>query len=260
MDYGKSVIVAKEGDNTEQGDGTDVSVKNQTLQVTSKQTLAPLIEVGKRMPSVKVLNQSDARPSHFQELLKSNGSWRVVLFPGDIQNKSQKDRLSKLGNQLASADSFLKRFTPSNARYDAVIEVLTVHSAPRTSVDVFNFPEVLRPHDDQDGWDYWKIFVDDESYHEGHGKLYETWGIDPKEGCAVILRPDQYVSFVGSLDSYSEMDRFFSVFMLPQAPRKSVTGNTNGSANGGANDSVNKDSSGSTDGNATSAATSGIVI
>jgi phenol 2-monooxygenase len=94
-----------------------------------------------------------------------------------------------------------------------------VHSGPRTSATIFDFPEVFRPYHEVDGWDYWKIFVDDQSYHEGHGKLYENFGIQSSEGCAVILRPDQYVSYVEPIDSYEEMDRFFSAFMILQKQR-----------------------------------------
>jgi len=204
-----------------------VSVHDEALRVTSEQSLASKIEVGKRIPSVKVLNQSDARPSHFQELLKSNGRWRVVIFPGDIQNARQRDRLNKLGQQLANANSFLKRFTPAGARYDSVIELLAVHSAPRRVVTVFDFPEAFRPYEELDGWDYWKIFVDDESYHEGYGRIYENFGIDTQEGCAVIIRPDQYISYVGRMDAYEEVDRFFSAFMIPQkhTSAKLVNGN-----------------------------------
>lgn len=216
VDYGASVIVAKSGDAAGQGDGTDVSVKNKAFQVTSEQALARKIEVGKRMPSVKVLNQADARPSHFQELLKSNGRWRLIIFPGDISISRQKERLDKLGQQLAGKESFLKRFTPPDGAYDSTIELLTVHSAPRATTTIFDFPEVFRPYSDLDGWDYWKIFVDDESYHEGHGQLYQNFGIDPQEGCAVILRPDQYVSYVGRMGAYEDLDRFFSSFMVPQ--------------------------------------------
>lgn len=168
------------------------------------------------MPSVKVLNQSDARPYHFQELLKSNGSWRIVIFTGDIQDSRQKDRLKQLGQRLGSPDSFVKRFTPGSARHDAVFEVLAVHSGPRTSATIFDFPEVFRHFDEIDGYDYAKILVDDESYHEGHGHLFDSFGINPQEGCAVILRPDQYVSYVGKMDAYEELDRFFSGFMIVQ--------------------------------------------
>jgi phenol 2-monooxygenase len=230
VDYGSSLIVAKSGDPEEQGDGTHVYVENQASRVVSDQAYASKLEIGKRVPSVKVLNQSDAQPSHFQELLKSNGCWRVAIFPGDIGRARQKDRLNKLGEQLASVDSFLKRFTPTGARYDEVIEVLVVHAAPRSSVTVFDFPEVFRPHDEADGWDYWKIFVDDESYHEGHGQIYEYFGIDPAEGCSIIIRPDQYLSFVGPMDAYDEMDHFFSAFMVPQRNGESQLGKTNRAA------------------------------
>jgi len=208
--------VAKKGDAAEQGDGSDVSSTNKALQVISNQSLATEVKVGMRMPSFKLLNQSDARPSHFQELLKSNGRWRVVVFAGDISKAQQLDKIVSLGQALAKSDSFLQRFTPSKGRYDSVFELLTVHSAPRQKVTIFDLPEVFHPYDESDGWDYWKIFVDDQSYHEGHGQIYQNCGIDRDQGCAVILRPDQYVSYVGPVDDYRAMDAFFSSFMIPQ--------------------------------------------
>jgi phenol 2-monooxygenase len=65
----------------------------------------------------------------------------------------------------------LQRYKPAGARYDSVNEVLTVHAASRHVVNIFDFPEVFRPYDEVDGWDYEKIFVDDLSYYEGLGKL-----------------------------------------------------------------------------------------
>jgi hypothetical protein len=59
-------------------------------------------------------------------------------------------------------------------------------------------------------------FVDDQSYHEGHGQIYQHYGISQEQGCAVILRPDQYVSYVGPVDDYDAMDKFFTSFMIPQ--------------------------------------------
>jgi phenol 2-monooxygenase len=63
-------VLSKEGDSAKQGDGTEV-IGRDSLRVVSKQDLATQIKVRKRMPSFKVLNQADARPWHFQELLKS---------------------------------------------------------------------------------------------------------------------------------------------------------------------------------------------
>jgi phenol 2-monooxygenase len=214
VDYGVSMIVAKGGDAGEQGDGTDVGVSGGGVE--SVQSLATEVKVGMRMPSFKVLNQADARPWHFQELLRSNGRWRVVVFAGDVLDKTQKGRVDGLGEKLGKEGSFVKRYTPQGWKYDSVIEVLTVHSAPRQEVTVFDFKEAFRPWDERDGWDYWKVFVDDESYHEGNAKAYENYGIAKGKGCAMILRPDQYVSWVGEVDDYESMDRFFGGFMLEQ--------------------------------------------
>ncbi|RAL59685.1 hypothetical protein DID88_000318 [Monilinia fructigena] len=72
VNYGSSIIVAKDGDAAEQGDGTGIG-QNTHVRVISKEHLAFNIKIGMRMPSFKVLNQSDARPWHFQERLKSDG-------------------------------------------------------------------------------------------------------------------------------------------------------------------------------------------
>lgn len=221
VDYGASVIVAKEGDSKKQGDGTEV-LGQQQYRVYSQQKLASNVRVGMRMPSFKVLNQSDARPWHFQELLRSNGTWRLVVFAGDIKDAQQRGRIEALGGKLGAADSFLKRFTPSGQRYDSVIEVLTVHASPRQDITIFDLPEAFRPWDQEAGWDYWKVHVDDSSYHEGHGEAYKNYGIDKTTGCAVILRPDQYVSWIGEVDDYDSMDRFLSGFMIDQRNRKTL--------------------------------------
>lgn len=212
VDYGASLIVAKSGSSIDQGDGTDVGVINSERAV-SKEQLATNIKLGMRMPSFKVLNQSDSRPWHFQELLRSTGQWRLVVFAGDVSDKAQMSRVQKLGEALAAKDSFVSRFTPAGKPIDAVIEILTVHAAPRQATELHDFHDIFHPFSERDGWDYWKIYADDISYHEGHGQAYENYGVDKKRGCAVILRPDQYVSWVGDLEDVQDMDRFFSGFM-----------------------------------------------
>jgi phenol 2-monooxygenase len=107
----------------------------------------------------------------FQGLLKSKRCCHLVVFAADVKDARQKARIEKLGRQVSWERGFLKRSTPANKRYDAVIEVLTVHSAARQETTIFDFPAVFRPWDERDGWNYWKIFVDDQSYHEGHGHV-----------------------------------------------------------------------------------------
>jgi phenol 2-monooxygenase len=217
VDYEASIIVAKPPEDPDEQNGmvTKSSCKT-TPAVQSKQHLAANVKIGMRIPSVKVISQADARPWHFQELLRSNGTWRVVLFAGDIAIPERRREMFSLSECLAGSKSFLCRFTPPKAKYDSVIEVLTVHAGSRTDYTIFDFPEVLRPYDELDGWDYHKIFADNDSYHEGNGHLYENFGIDPRTGCVVVLRPDQYVSYVGPVDDYKSLDAFFASFMVEQ--------------------------------------------
>ncbi len=221
VDYGASVIVAKAGDLAEQGDGTAVDSpgRDDKNRVVGKQELASNIKIGMRMPSFQVLNQADARPSQFQELLKSNGRWRIVVFAGDLQIRDQWARLVTLGEALADPSSFLSRHNTrcGGSHENSTLEVLTIHSSPRTQIEFLDLPAVFHPFSQREGWDYWKVFVDDISYHEGHGHAYRNYGVDPRTGCLVVLRPDQYVSWIGALEDTGEMERFFAGFMCVAA-------------------------------------------
>lgn len=77
-----------------------------------------------------------------------------------------------------------------------------------------------------------KVFVDDESYNSGHGRVYDTLGVDTVEGAVVIVRPDGCksrcldcycfqqlmndldVSMVSSVDEHELIGDFFSGFLL----------------------------------------------
>lgn len=60
------------------------------------------------------------------------------------------------------------------------------------------------------------LFSDEESYHDGHGRAYDGYGIDPAVGCVVVVRPDQHVSGVFAMDNggFSGIAAFFDRFML----------------------------------------------
>jgi phenol 2-monooxygenase (NADPH) len=80
--------------------------------------------------------------------------------------------------------------------------------------------------------DLHKTFIDDESYNSGHGKAYEFYGVDPREGAVAIVRPDQCtcaspfkskcanaspdVSMVTAIDNYEAIGDFFKGFALPR--------------------------------------------
>ena len=217
VDYGASILVAKPGDSADQGDGTDVGpVVNGIHKVVGKQELASNIKLGMRFPSFQVLNQSDARPWQFAHFLKSDGRFRVIVFAGNLKNKTQWERLQGFGDSLAEPDSVIHRFTPSAKPIDSVIEILVIHSAPRLEVELLDLHEIFHPFDEKRGWDYEKVFVDDVSYHEGHGEAYKNYGVDKENGCVVIARPDQYVGWIGELQDIKSIERYFSEVLISQ--------------------------------------------
>lgn len=217
VDYGASILVAKPGDSTDQGDGTDVGPNvNGNGKVVGKRELATKIMMGMRFPSFQVLNQSDARPWQFGQFLKSDGRFRIILFAGNLKDTKQWQRVQKFGEELAREDSFLRRFTPACKSIDSNIEVLMIHSAPRQQLELLDLHSTFHPFNAKRGWDYDKVFVDDISYHEGHGEAYKNYGVDQENGCVVIARPDQYVGWIGEVEDIQDIDRYFSEILIPQ--------------------------------------------
>lgn len=180
--------------------------------VHGKQQLASNIPLGQRFPSFKVVNHSGARSWHFGSLLKSDGRFHMVIFAGDVSQSQQMKRVHDLAHKINSPDSILRR-----CRKDihALVGILTIHCAPRDEVELCHFPEVLHPFDEETGWDYDKIFVDTKPYYEEHGQAYQNYGVDPKRGCVVIARPDQYVSWIGDLEDDEDLQNYFkNIFIV----------------------------------------------
>ena len=184
---------------------TDINNEN-----PSQVTLAQNITVGMRFPSAQVLNQADARPQQFSRSLISDGRWRIILLAGNIASTPQLDLVKNFCAFLSAPNGLLRRYTPSSQKTDFLIEVLTVHSSSRQQTNLLDLPDVLHPLSEETGWAYDKVFVDDWSYHQGHGKAYEKWGVDPEKGCVVALRPDMYVGLTSEIEDVESLERYFS--------------------------------------------------
>lgn len=234
VNYGPSNLVYKAGDSLALADGAK-PVALPGVEITEdgfakRQGLATGLAVGMRFNSFKVLNQSCARPWHFQERLKADGRFRIVLFAGKILDPAQKARVDKFAAALDAPHSFLRRATPEGAKIDSVIEVLTIHASKRTDTELLrDFPDILHPFDAQTGWDYNKVYVDDESYHEGFGDAYKNYGVDPEKGAVVAVRPDQYVGWVGDLEDFKDLEAYFEGCLVLRQTVE-LTSRTNGAS------------------------------
>ena len=166
----------------------------QTVSHPLAKNLAP----GKRLPDIQIVNQSDAVPIRAYHRFLNDGRFRLLIFAGDISRDLAFARLDQLGEWLA---------TDLSRRLE--LEIITIHSSKRVDVELMDIHPAFRPWDDEDGWNYWTVYADDESYHEGHGHAYERCGIDKEEGALVLLRPDGYVSVIVSFEEEHEIVSFF---------------------------------------------------
>jgi phenol 2-monooxygenase len=181
--------------------------------------VAKNVAIGRRFDSARVINQADARSWYINDRMLSDGRWRVLYFAGDVKaNTALYDFMKKFGEYLASNDTFVKRYTPATAQIDSVLQLYLIHASARRSLEWDEFPEAFRHRDHVGRMDYWSIYADDMSYHEGHGRAYEKYGVDPNVGALIVVRPDNYVSMVTELsgDGIEDVTNFFNGLMAPQ--------------------------------------------
>ena len=178
----------------------------------SRVELAGNLAIGERLPDSKILFQCDSRPYHLQKLLRSTGEWYLLVFGGDISNATQMNRVQCLGSALAREGSLVQGVNRQSQDCVGKIAFYLIHSAPRKSVELLELPNVFVPFDDSLGHDYWRVLADNKPNSEEKGVAYHQYGIGD-EGCIVLLRPDQHVAFVGSLEDLSAVELFMGNFV-----------------------------------------------
>lgn len=182
----------------------------------SKQELATGLVVGMRFPSAQLVRFCDARAMQLVRALPADGRWRVVIFVGLVGNERGLGRLGKLAEFLESKEGPVRRFTLPDRDVDSFVEPIVVFHGERVKLEQEQIPEYFWPTTGK--WrmrDLHKTFVDDESYNSGHGHAYEKYGVDVNEGAVVVVRPDQYISLVTSLDDHQGLMDFFEGWVLP---------------------------------------------
>ncbi|KAJ5179364.1 hypothetical protein N7492_002574 [Penicillium capsulatum] len=174
---------------------------------------------GERFPAAKLRKQADGNVQWTTRLMESDGRFRLVILAGDIRDPTQRGRVESLGRFLQDGNKasakLEDRYLPTGP-FDSLIDVLTIHSSPWRSVEYFDFPESLRSFDPRTGWVYDSIWCDDSCSwdRECDGTGYGQWGVDRVHGAMLIVRPDQYIGWVGELDAVDEMTRYLDGFLM----------------------------------------------
>lgn len=199
--------------------GVDVTYSHSTLITKGKKdndsNLARNIELGMRLPSFLVVQLCDGVPLHLAQKLTSDGSWRILVFPGDLRQPARMTALANFADYF-SKHSYLTHLQriQSPEWSCPIVKLLLIQSCPRGAVNLLDLPELFHPFDDIMGWDYWKAFADDRD------QAYNGYGID-KGGsrCLVLCRPDQHVAWIGSMEDTAGLDQYFSS-LFPSRERK----------------------------------------
>jgi phenol 2-monooxygenase len=94
----------------------------------------------------------------------------------------------------------------------AVIDVRAVVQRNHRELAAALIPPFLIPQKGRYGLrDYEKLFC---AELRSEDDIFERRGIDRKDGCIVVVRPDQFVANVLPLDGVSELAAFFDRFMI----------------------------------------------
>ncbi|KAL9114952.1 MAG: hypothetical protein Q9227_001195 [Pyrenula ochraceoflavens] len=211
-----------------------------TSSKASSQEVATNIPVGMRLPSTQVVRFCDGKAMQLIQGFPSDGRWRILVFPGDIRQDYGSRKLNhvsilftflvpmltyQLGEYLFSERGPIKKHLPPKADIDSFIEVILVLSGERLKTQQEQIPDCFWPVTGK--WrmrgesishmflllalltkprtDLHKTYIDDESYHFGHGHAYKFYGVSPDEGATVIVRPDNCrFPFLTSKSLYSE--------------------------------------------------------
>lgn len=228
VNYKTSALVSKPAEAGLMDGDDEVQSTTDAIARAAQSTLelARNCKPGTRFPSHQIVEQCDARPWQLHHKMPSDGRFRLFVFGGDISQPTQRKLVNDLGAWLDAniltkyprmalspgADPFSGSMRFKTDRIPSVVDVLLVHCARREDVElVRDLHEVYHPFDENLGWDYDKVFADCESYHEGHGRAYEGYGVNKEKGAVVVVRPDGYVGLVTSLQEggWGEVGRWF---------------------------------------------------
>ncbi len=182
------------------------------------QHLAEGMAIGMRFHSAPVIRLADAKPVHLGHAIKADGRWRIFAFVGAGDPAAANSGIRALCDFLAEASaSPVRKYTPAGEDIDSVIDVRAVFQQGHREIAVEAMPSFLMPPKGRYGLrDYEKIFCAD---GKSGNDIFTMRGIDRRQGCMVVVRPDQFVAHVLPLDGFARLAAFFDGFMMQGAER-----------------------------------------
>lgn len=178
------------------------------------QALATGLPVGMRFHSAPVVRLADGKPMQLGHCIAADARWRLFAFAGEGDAGQPGGAISELCAFLENdPDSPVLRHTRAGEDIDAIIDLRAVFQQGFRALEHTAMPSLLRPHTGALGLcDYEKVFCVDVKSGED---IFTLRGIDKKQGCVVIVRPDQHVAQILPLDARDGLRDFFAGVLLP---------------------------------------------
>lgn len=176
------------------------------------QHLAEGFPIGMRLHSGAVIRLADAKPIQLGHIVKADGRWRLLIFASADDARLSSSSFHSTCRFLAeSPRSPINKITPAGRDIDSVIDTRAILQQSHASLSINDMPSIVWPQKGKYGLrDYEKVFCAEPV--DGQKDIFDERQID-RNGCIVIVRPDQYVANILPLDDHDGLAAFFEAFM-----------------------------------------------
>ena len=174
------------------------------------QSLAKELKIGMRFHSAPVYRLWDAKPMQLGHCLKADGRWRLMIFNDQSKPTDTSSELWKFCDWLKNdITSPINRVNHKGEDIDSIIDIRVVFQQSYKSIAVENTHPLLTPKKGRYSLpDTEKMFCPDPNFN-----IFDRRGIDRLSGCTIVLRPDQYIADIQSLnDKEGIVDFFCTIF------------------------------------------------
>ena len=176
------------------------------------QSLAKELKIGRRFHSAPVFRLWDAKQMQLGHCLKADGRWRLMIFNDQSNPTDQFSKLWQFCDWLESdTKSPINLLKPKGENIDAIIDIRVIFQQSYRSIAVENTHPFLSPQKGFYGLtDTEKMFCADPDFD-----IFHRRGIDRFRGCVLVIRPDQYIADIQTLNDQLALVNFFSgIFCL----------------------------------------------
>ncbi|KAE8381496.1 FAD binding domain-containing protein [Aspergillus bertholletiae] len=157
--------------------------------VSGDDFLLGILRPGRRLLNIKMKRFADGWQRDIQDDLASTGRFRILsLLSVDLLDVN-----GVSATALKDIAALIQQFPPS------LIEQIIIHPQLPDQVTWDNIPSCVKEQAEM-------------SFYSGYelDDAYQTYGVDPKQGALVVIRPDGYVGMVIHLSGICHVDAYLS--------------------------------------------------